>query len=77
MSQVEEEKNKLKEQMRANIEKLLLPMLDRLKKNGSNLERTFLGLLEDNLKRLTLFLRNCAFIKKTSSDPKGNRSVAI
>ncbi len=53
LNQLEIEKKALREQIHKNIEKLLLPIIKKLKKKASTIEEGYLELLESSLKELT------------------------
>ncbi len=53
MAQVKGEKQRIEDQIQTNVQQLLLPLLGRLRERGSTLERTYVDLLEENLKELT------------------------
>jgi DNA-binding CsgD family transcriptional regulator len=53
LAQIEIEKNHIKDEVMANVEKLILPILTKLRRRMSGVDRQHLGLLEDNLKQLT------------------------
>ncbi|MDO8580778.1 MAG: LuxR C-terminal-related transcriptional regulator [Candidatus Omnitrophota bacterium] len=49
LEQIEIEKKQIKDDIRANVEELLLPALKRLKRKGSPFDRKYLDLLEQNM----------------------------
>ncbi len=53
MEQLRTEKERIGEQVRTNVDQLLLPLLTRLKDKGSQLDRTYIDLLDENLRELT------------------------
>ncbi|OGV67455.1 MAG: hypothetical protein A2283_01545 [Lentisphaerae bacterium RIFOXYA12_FULL_48_11] len=53
LSQIETEKEEIQQHITANIEKLLLPSLRRLKQNGGEAEKRHIELLEKNLANMT------------------------
>ncbi len=53
LSQIETEKEEIQQHITANIEKLLLPTLRRLKRNGGPTEKRHIELLEKNLANMT------------------------
>ncbi len=53
LAQIEIEKNQIKDDVMANVEKVILPTLDKLRRKGSTLDRKNILLLEENLKQLT------------------------
>ncbi|MCG8564541.1 MAG: helix-turn-helix transcriptional regulator [Desulfobacterales bacterium] len=53
MNQLIEEKNSLETRVLANVENLLLPLLKKLENKGSDLDREYLALMEENIKQLT------------------------
>lgn len=53
LSQVEEDKQRIKKQVTANIQNVLLPMLEKLKVNDSPAPAPYVVLIEKNLKDLT------------------------
>lgn len=54
MSQVEVEKRKTREQIQANIDQLVLPVLSRLKARCCDADRVFAEMLEENLREITV-----------------------
>lgn len=52
ISQLKEEREKMEDQIRINVKHLLLPLLTRMKNKGSHLDKIYLDLLEENLKKL-------------------------
>lgn len=52
LSRIELEKRQIKEDMMANLEELVLPLLSKLKRKSSVLDRRRLELLEDSLKEI-------------------------
>ncbi len=53
LSRIELEKKQIKQDMMANVEELIFPLLGKLKRKGSALERKRIQLLEDTLKDIT------------------------
>ena len=53
MEQVSAEKEQMKHNIQANVDQLLLPLLENVKGKGSRLDRMYIELLENNLKDLT------------------------
>jgi PAS domain S-box-containing protein len=53
MEQVRLEKDRIEAQIQAHVERLLLPLIVRMKEKGSHLDSTCLGLLEENIKGMT------------------------
>ena len=53
MDQLITEKKNLEERVLSNIDKLILPLLNKLKNRDANIEKEFIHLLEDNLVQLT------------------------
>ncbi|MDD4870887.1 MAG: response regulator [Kiritimatiellae bacterium] len=53
LSQIESEKEEIKQHMTANVEKLLLPTLRELKRKGSSIDKHYIELLEKNLSNMT------------------------
>ena len=53
MSQLREEKADLEERILANVENLLLPLVKRMGDRGSDLDKEYLRLLEENIAQLT------------------------
>jgi DNA-binding CsgD family transcriptional regulator len=56
LAQIEIEKKHIKDDVMLNIDRLLMPVLKRLKRKGTRLDRTYVGLLEKNLNELTCSL---------------------
>ena len=54
MSQVEVEKKKTREQIQANIDQLVLPVLSRLKARCCDADRVYADILEENLREITI-----------------------
>jgi PAS domain S-box-containing protein len=54
MSQVEVEKKKTREQIQANIDQLVLPVLSRLKARCCDTDRVYADMLEENLREITV-----------------------
>jgi PAS domain S-box-containing protein len=52
LQQIEREKQKVKDDVRLNIEETVLPTLNKLKRTASQLDRDYLMLLENNLRQL-------------------------
>ncbi len=53
MNQLLEEKNSLENRVLANADNLLLPLVAKLRNKGSDLDKEYLDLLEENIKQLT------------------------
>jgi len=53
LSRIELEKKQIKKDMMANVEELILPLLTKLKRKGTTLDRQRIQLLEDTLKDIT------------------------
>ncbi|SMD07663.1 regulatory protein, luxR family [Desulfocicer vacuolatum DSM 3385] len=53
MNQVITEKKNLEERVMENVDQFLLPLVDKLKNSGSQIDIGYLNLLEDTLKQLT------------------------
>ena len=53
MEQLSAEKEQIEQNIRVNVDQLLLPLLENVKKKGSRLDRMYIDLLENNLKDLT------------------------
>ena len=53
LEQVEAEKSKIKEEILTNINKFILPTLDKLKQQGDNLDVKYIDILNDSLKNIT------------------------
>lgn len=53
MNQLIEEKESLETKVMANVDNLLLPLIRRMDNRGSEIEREYLMLLEENIKQLT------------------------
>ncbi|MCA9399536.1 MAG: PAS domain-containing protein [Candidatus Omnitrophica bacterium] len=53
LSQIEIEKQKIKDNVRANVEEVLMPAIKKLGRKGSSLDKTYLKVLEKNLMDLT------------------------
>lgn len=53
LEQIEWEKQKIKQHVARNVEDVLLPLVKKLKKKGSRIDRTYLDILEKNLTDLT------------------------
>jgi len=53
MEQVKLEKEKTEEHILTNVDRLVLPLLTRIKEKSSQLDRIYINLLEENLRRLT------------------------
>ena len=53
MNQLREEKTDLEKRVLANVENMLLPLVQKMGDQGSDLDREYLGLLEENIARLT------------------------
>jgi DNA-binding NarL/FixJ family response regulator len=53
LTQIEAEKAEIQKQVIANVDTLLMPVLRKLRKNSSNLEKQHLDLLEQNVRNLT------------------------
>ncbi len=53
MNQLIFEKKNLEERVLSNVDKLILPLLNKLKNRDANIEKEFIHLLEDNLVQLT------------------------
>lgn len=53
LSQIEQEKDRFKQEIMANIEELVVPVLNQLKRRSSSVDRKYLAILEKNLKNLT------------------------
>ena len=52
MDQLEAEKDRLGKQINTNVDRLLLPLVTKLRSKGSSLDKTYIDLLEENLKEL-------------------------
>lgn len=53
MDQLEAEKDRLGKMVNTNVDKLLLPLVEKLKNKCTNLDKTYIDLLEENVKELT------------------------
>jgi len=53
LRQIEEERKEIQDKVLSNVEKLLLPILGKIKNRGSQIEEAYINLLEDNLKNIT------------------------
>lgn len=53
LEQIEIEKAKIKQGVTANVQELLIPALNKLRRKGSRLDKKYLDILEKNLKDLT------------------------
>ena len=53
LSQIEQEKGRFKQEVVANIDELVMPVLQQLKRRSSSVDRKHLAILEKNLKNLT------------------------
>ena len=53
LAQIETEKLEIKRQVTANVERLLLPIVERMKRRGGQTDRRQLELLEGNVRELT------------------------
>ena len=53
MNQLIEEKKSLETKVMANVENLLIPLIKKLDNKGSDIEKQYLTLLEENIKQLT------------------------
>jgi len=53
LEQMETEKQKISEQVIANVDTLLLPILQKMKDKGSEIDEAYLDLLEESLMKLT------------------------
>lgn len=53
LSRIELEKKQIKKDMMANVEELILPLLEKFKRKSSSLERKRIQLLEDTLRDIT------------------------
>jgi len=53
LAQIENEKNKLIKAVSANVNKLLIPLLQKLSQKATGVEQKYLTLLEKNLKEIT------------------------
>lgn len=53
LEQIEIEKKKIKSDVMLNVEKILLPALKKLRRKGTKLDKTYIDILENNLKDLT------------------------
>lgn len=53
MNQVTAEKETLENNVLANVDKLLLPLVKKLKNKGSAIDREYLDLLEENIRQIT------------------------
>lgn len=53
MGHVNSEKEKVENQVRANIDQVLFPILTKLKERGTQLDKSYLNLIEENLKNLS------------------------
>ena len=52
MDQLEAEKDRLGKQINTNVDRLLLPLVAKLRSKGSSLDKTYIDLLEENVKEL-------------------------
>ncbi|MBU1862733.1 MAG: PAS domain-containing protein [Candidatus Omnitrophica bacterium] len=53
LSHIELEKEQMQKQIRANVDTLLLPLVDRLRRKAQSVEKEYIDLLEHNLKEIT------------------------
>jgi PAS domain S-box-containing protein len=53
LAHIEIEKNRVKDQVMANVQKLIIPVLTKLRRQGTALDRQHISLLESNLKEIT------------------------
>ncbi len=53
LSRIEEEKKKIKKDIMDNVEELVFPVLAKLKRKGSALDKKYIKLLEDSLTQIT------------------------
>lgn len=53
LSQIEQEKNRFKAEITANIEELAVPIIQQLKRKSGSIDRKHLAVLEKNLKHMT------------------------
>ena len=70
LAQIEIEKKHIKDDVILNIDRLLMPVLKRLKRKGTRLDRTHIGLLEENLGQLTSSLGRKLSDKKRKLTPR-------
>jgi PAS domain S-box-containing protein len=61
MVQLETEKDRIGQQVNSNVDRLLLPLVTKLRSKGSSLDKIYIDLLEENIKDLT-----CQFGEKVS-----------
>lgn len=65
LDQRENEKQEIREEVSKNIQRLIFPLIDRLKAGGSDTDRIYLNMLINNLKEITTPLQNP--VKETMS----------
>lgn len=70
LAQIEIEKNHIKDDVMLNIDRLLVPVLKRLKRKGTRLDRAYIGLLEKNLNELTSALGRKLSVKERKLTPR-------
>jgi len=70
VAQIEIEKNKIKENITANVDELLMPSLKSLKRKGTRLDRRHIDLLEKNLRELSSTFGKKISEKKWNLTPK-------
>ena len=58
MDQLESEKDRLGHQVKSNVDQLIFPLITKLRTKGSDIDKTYIDLLEENLKDLTSHFAN-------------------
>jgi len=70
LEQIEIEKNSIKEDVVLNVEEVLLPALEKLRRKGSPLDSKYINILEKNLKDLTSSFGRNVSEKKFKLSPR-------
>lgn len=70
LGQIEIEKKQMQDNILANVEDLLMPAIERLKRKGTKYDRKYLDLLEENLKGLTSSFNRKLSIDQLKLTPK-------
>lgn len=70
LEQIQLEKKKIQEDVALNVEEVLLPALRKLNRKGTNLDKKYIGILEDNLMNLTSSFGMSVSEKKLRLSPR-------
>ncbi len=70
IEQIEIEKRTIKEDVRLNVEKVLLPALSRLYRKGTRLDKKYIGILENSLKDLASSFGSSVSADKSALSPR-------